>query len=636
MNLFSLATVAPIDYWPIAVLFISVIFIVISIGVMKLHPFIALLGAAILTGWLGSEGGDLVLKANSFSSVIGTVAEGFGVTAGKVGLVIALAAIIGMCLMESGAADRIVQAFINLFGEKRAGWALMASGFFLSIPVFFDTVFFLLVPLARSLAKRTGKNYLLYVLAIGGGGAITHSIVPPTPGPLLVGEFLNLDLGILIAAGLVGGILPAIVSLYFAKFMNRYYPISLASTEFGGSTDTPVSATPAGSSEGEDGNSEPVAAPAEPQLPSLFASMLPVVLPAILLASASVIDLVEETRLKAEITQEIMDASGSETYDPQAVTEKFQAEKNNPERMATYHAISQFLGNKVVALAIGALLAAIVMLKLTGVTLWLLFIIFATVGVHFSLFKYGVIPDSSVSFSFLNFQVELGAGLIASTMIFLIGVGIFSIFVHMKAGFKLKEFGRLCNGPLETAGVIILITSAGGAFGAMIQATGIADTIKLMAQQYNINMIFLAWGVTAFVRIAQGSATVSMITGAGLMAAILSQDDFSLPYNELYIFLAIGFGSITCSWMNDSGFWIVGRLSGFTEKQTLATWTPMLTLIAVVGLLQTWVMSEVLPLKDVAADPVEQGDGNENQPEQAQVQPFQLEAGVPFASVRGQ
>lgn len=624
MNLLAQATAVNIDYWPIAVLLISVIFIIISIGVMKLHPFISLLIAAVLTGWLSAEGFDLVHKSHSFGEVIGTVAEGFGTTAGKVGLVIALAAIIGMCLMESGAADRIVQAFINLFGEKRAGWALMASGFFLSIPVFFDTVFFLLVPLARSLALRTGKNYLLYVLAIGGGGAITHSIVPPTPGPLLVGEFLDLDLGILIVAGLAGGILPAIVSLYFAKIMNRYFPIPLASTlGFGESKEGQ------GSAESTDG--ETTAPVLQKKTPSLFASVLPVLLPALLLASASVIDLIEETKLKAQITEDIMKASeDGAAVNAQEVKKIFDAEKNNFERFPLYHAISQFLGNKVIALGIGALLAAVVMLELTGVTLWLLGIIFLTVASHFAIFRFVGTDMAPIQFSFFGMQSQIGVPLIISTAVFLIGVAAATWLIHAKAGKKLTNFGKLCSGPLETAGVIILITSAGGAFGTMIQNTGIATTVSDIAKLYSINMIFLAWAVTAFVRIAQGSATVSMLTGAGLMAAILNQPGFELPYHELYIFLAIGFGSITCSWMNDSGFWIVGRLSGFTEKQTLANWTPMLTLIAVVGLLQTWAMSEVLPLKSAAQilptqEPTapENGDGDGNAEPQINEDPEQ-------------
>ena len=126
-----------------------------------------------------------------------------------------------------------------------------------------------------------------------------------------------------------------------------------------------------------------------------------------------------------------------------------------------------------------------------------------------------------------------------------------------------------------------------------------------MATSYNISLILLAWGATAVVRIAQGSATVAMITGVGLMSAVIG-DGSSLPYHPLYIFLAIGFGSITLSWMNDSGFWVVQRLSGFTEKEMLKTWTVMLTAISVAGLLQVLVMAEVLPMKPVPAQKTSQ------------------------------
>ncbi len=79
------------------------------------------------------------------------------------------------------------------------------------------------------------------------------------------------------------------------------------------------------------------------------------------------------------------------------------------------------------------------------------------------------------------------------------------------------------------------------------------------------------------------------------MSSIVLGTNVDLSYHPLYLFLAIGFGSITCSWMNDSGFWIVGKLSGFTEKETLQTWTPLLTLIAVVGLIETLIFSHLLP-----------------------------------------
>ena len=168
-----------------------------------------------------------------------------------------------------------------------------------------------------------------------------------------------------------------------------------------------------------------------------------------------------------------------------------------------------------------------------------------------------------------------------------------------------RKLGEKLEAPLQTAGVIILITGAGGAFGGMIRLAGVGETIEGLATSYNISYILLAWLATAVVRIAQGSATVAMITGVGLMSAVIG-DGSMLDYHPLYVFLAIGFGSITLSWMNDSGFWVVQRLSGFTEKETLKTWSVLLTAIAVLGLAQTLVFSKILPLKAKAEETKEQ------------------------------
>ena len=162
----------------------------------------------------------------------------------------------------------------------------------------------------------------------------------------------------------------------------------------------------------------------------------------------------------------------------------------------------------------------------------------------------------------------------------------------------MSPIAKALQEPLQTAGIIILITGAGGAFGGMIRLAGVGDTIGSLAEEFKISYILLAWGATAVVRIAQGSATVAMITGVGLMSAVIG--GVELDYHPLYIFLAIGFGSITLSWMNDSGFWVVQLLSGFTEKETLKTWSVLLTAIAVLGLVQTLIFSKILPLKQEA------------------------------------
>jgi GntP family gluconate:H+ symporter len=134
---------------------------------------------------------------------------------------------------------------------------------------------------------------------------------------------------------------------------------------------------------------------------------------------------------------------------------------------------------------------------------------------------------------------------------------------------------------LEPAGVIILLTRAGGALGALIRYSDVGGAIETLFEGRAINYILLAWVITAVVRVAQGSATVSMITGSALMFAII--EGRTLPYHPVYIYLAIGFGSRVLSWMNDSGFWVVGKLSGFTEKETLKTWTVVVTLLSLMA-----------------------------------------------------
>jgi len=136
---------------PILILLVGMAAILGAIIILRLNAFLALIGAAILVSLLAP--GDAATK-------ISRVADGFGRTAGSLGIVIALAAIIGNAMTESGAADRIVKAFLSLLGEKRAAVALSATAFVLSLPVFFDTIFFLLAPLARSMYGRTNMNFL--------------------------------------------------------------------------------------------------------------------------------------------------------------------------------------------------------------------------------------------------------------------------------------------------------------------------------------------------------------------------------------------------------------------------------------------------------------------------------------------
>jgi GntP family gluconate:H+ symporter len=474
MSALAQLAVATPDYWPFAVLLISVVLIIVLITVLRVHAFLALVLAAIAAGLLARALPGEPGKSHWVQAVELTTAE-FGLTAGKIAVVIGLASIIGMCLMESGAADKVVRRFLAVFGEKRAGFAIMISGYLLSIPIFFDTFFMLLLPLARAMAFRTGKDYLLYVMAICCGGSVTHSLIAPHPGPLAMAEALHIDLGSTIIIGIVVGLAPTLASWNVAHWLNRRRVIPLRET-----AGAPLS------------DLRKIVDKPESELPSFTLSILPVILPIALISLASTL----------------------------AALKGFPA-----AHPAVYPAV-EFVGNRNVALLIGTVLAMVVLVR--------------------------------------------------------------------QRGWTLAEIGARIGPPLETAGVIILITSAGGAFGLMLKNAGVGDAVKALVEGRDINLLLLAWAVAAVIRVAQGSATVAMLATSAMVYPLMSGPD-ALPYHPVYVFMAIGFGAMVLSWMNDSGFWVVGKLSGFSETETLQSWTVIVTVNSLVGLLTCWVLSLILP-----------------------------------------
>ena len=262
---------------PLLVLVIAIAVVFILIIRMKINAFIALITAAMTVGLLSST--------VSLGEVMPEVASAFGRVCGGIGIVIALAAVIGQSLMESGAADKITRVFVRALGEKNASLSILSSGYVLSVPVFFDTVFYLLIPLARALRVRTGKNYVLFVMAICAGGAVTHTMVPPTPGPLAMAATLNIDLGVMIMVGAVIGLLMSIVGLLFA--INRDKALDIPLRETAGLSLEDL---------------EELAHRDEARLPSFFMSMLPIVLPVLFITSNTAVNAIDKESAIAGVT----------------------------------------------------------------------------------------------------------------------------------------------------------------------------------------------------------------------------------------------------------------------------------------------------------------------------------------------
>jgi len=456
-------------------------FLILAIGIavvllliiwLRMNAFLALITAAIVVS---------LMAPGVLSEKISRVALAFGQTAGKIGIVIAMAAIIGRCLIESGAADRIVRMFIRLLGEKRCPVSLMASGFVMSIPVFFDTVFYLLLPLARSMHRQTGIRYMLLILAMGAGGSITHSLVPPTPGPLITAEILKIDLGMMIMVGLLISACTAIVMLFFVERLSRIFDFPMRPIE--GLKEEP----------------EPLP---DDQLPGLFWSFLPIVLPVMTISTHTIV----LALAKNAATDSVLHRA---------------------------EGFASIAGNANLAMLISAAIA------------------------------------------------------------------LFVFWQQRKP--SRKVLADMVESSLMSGGVIILITSAGGAFGAMLKEAQIGPAVQNLigadsSQGFGgIRLLLMAFFVAFLIKFAQGSSTVSMITTSSMMFPLISGPEL-LGYHPVYIACAIGFGAQCGNWMNDSGFWIFAKMSGLTEVETLKTWTVTVSTLAIVGLCFTIAFAKLLPI----------------------------------------
>ncbi len=160
-------------------------------------------------------------------------------------------------------------------------------------------------------------------------------------------------------------------------------------------------------------------------------------------------------------------------------------------------------------------------------------------------------------------------------------------------GYTRDEIQRIATRSMEPVGLIILVTGAGGVFGKVLIATGVGEALAGMMAASGLPMVLLAFLIALLVRLSQGSATVSMVTAAGLIAPVIELGDFSAPLVAA-ITIAIASGATMFSHVNDSGFWLVSRYMGMTEKETLQSWTVVASIVGLVGLVVVLILSPFL------------------------------------------
>ncbi len=439
--------------WSILLLAASIALIVLVTTRLRLHPFVALLLAAFFFGTLdGLRPGEIIAAINA----------GFGDTVGAIGIVIIAGSIIGTFLNHSGAAMRLASGFVQLAGRRRVPVAMGAVGYVVSMPVFCDSGFVLLSSINRALAARAGVSLAACAVALSLGLYATHTMVPPTPGPVAAAGIIGADLGIVIGIGAIVSLVSLSAGLVFAY---RY----AARVEIGSDT-----------------QAEEFVEQSDDTGPSVPRSLLPIVLPMLLIVGRTIADV------------------------PSA-----------PFGDGMLATSLKFLGEPAIALSIGVVLA-------------------------------------------LTLPARLELRMLSTS----------------------GWFGEA----IKSAATIIVITGAGGGFGRVLQASGIATDLgtETVARFGGILLPFL---VAAAIKTAQGSSTVAMITTAGIVAPMLGTLGLDSEVARAMAVVAIGAGSMVVSHANDSYFWVVTQFSGMTVNQgyrlqTLGTLVQGLTAAAAV-----WVMS---------------------------------------------
>ena len=429
----------------IGLLVASVALLLFFVIKLNLHAFIALLIVSLVMG---------LATGMPFNEIIGAMTSGMGGTLGFLATVIGLGAMFGKMLEVTGGAERLARGFLQIFGEKKANWAMLLAGFLVSIPVFFDVGFIILVPLVFALARSSKKSILYFGIPLLAGLAVTHAFVPPTPGPILVAGFVGADIGKVILYGIICG-LPAAI---------------LAGPIFG-------------------------------------------------------------TLISRKIDAPVPDYLDLDLKEPFA-------EKDMP-RFGT---------------VIGLILFPIILILMnTAGTAWL--------------------TEGSAVRNFFAFIGHPIVALILACLLSFIVLGKFK-------GLSMKEIKSISNAALNSTGLIILVTGAGGVFKQVLVDSGIGNAIGESFASLPLSPLLLAFLLAVVVRIAAGSATVAMTTAAAIVAPIVQ----SASVEPALIVIAIAAGSTAFSHVNDSGFWLVNRYFGISEKDTLRSWTVMETIIGFAGL----------------------------------------------------
>jgi len=434
----------------ITAILIGLVLIVVFTSVLKYNTFLSIFVVSLL----------IALGTLPLQDVVPTILTGFGNTMKSIGLIIIFGIILGLILDKTHATKSIAHAILKLTGKKNAGLAVHSTGFITGIPIFCDSGFIVLQGINKSLVESTGKPMVFMASVLAAGLYSVHCLIPPHPGATAAAGIMSANIGQLIMIGLPVAAVAALSGFLWVKFITRNDP-----------------------------NTRPIDDPDKKnqneaiELPSAFRSLLPIVVPVLLLSGRSAFLLLA------------------------------------PGDQGARTKIISFLGEPIIALMIGILLAVSLYKKVNS-----------------------------------------------------------------------KELNELFDLSIEKAGTILAITAAGGIFGTVIKATGIGEVAGVYLAATGLGL-FVPFLIASFLKTAQGSSTVAIMTTASIISPMLPSLNLNGSYGIVLATLAMGAGSMLISHTNDSYFWVITKFSDLEIKSTLRVWTTTTAVMGIFAFAAVWVLS---------------------------------------------
>lgn len=437
---------------------IALAFVLVSIIKFKMHAFLSLILGGLIMG---------ILAGMKLTDVANGLASGFGSTMEGIGIIIVFGVALGQLLHVSGCTGQIANLMLRMTGKKKTPLAVNLTGYIVSIPVFFDAAFVILINLIKSLSRKGKIPFVTLVTALSVGLITTHALVIPTPGPIAVAGTMGVNIGwfllysiiVSLPGSLIGGVI-------YGKYLGA----------------------------------------------------------------------------KKEYSSDFANA-----FDDIDETEEKKIDKKLPS---------------------GGL----------GIFLIFLPIIIILLGTVASI----IFTKDSAPYIFFNFLGNKNIALL---------IGVIAAFICLKPYLK-DSFNDVITEAATQSGIILAITGAGGAFGKIINNTGIGallvEGMSGFTGAIGIATIIAAFVISQVLRAAQGSTTVALITTSAIFAPLLAS---LAGVSPILVGLSICAGGIGISLPNDSGFWVVNRFSKFSIKQTMQVWTVGGTISGVVSLICILILS---------------------------------------------